>query len=64
VRKLLAAVKGDFGATTWTAFCRLAFDGLPAERVAKELQMPENAVLQAKSRVMRRLRREAGDLLR
>ena len=64
VRKLLAAVKGDFGATTWAAFCRLALDGLPAARVAEELGMPENAVLLAKSRVMRRLRREAGDLLR
>jgi RNA polymerase sigma-70 factor, ECF subfamily len=64
VRKLLAAVIGDFGATTWSAFCRLALDGLPAAPVAKELGMPENAVLQAKSRVMRRLRREAGDLLR
>jgi RNA polymerase sigma-70 factor, ECF subfamily len=64
VQKLLAAVKGDFGATTWAAFCRLALDGLPAAQVAAELGMPENAVLLAKSRVMRRLRREAGDLLR
>jgi RNA polymerase sigma-70 factor (ECF subfamily) len=64
VRKLLAAVKGDFGATTWTAFCRLALDGLPAARVAEELAMPENAVLLARSRVMRRLKREGGDLLR
>ena len=64
VRKLLAAVKGDFGATTWAAFCRLALDRLPAAQVAEELGMPENAVLLAKSRVMRRLRREAGDLLR
>jgi RNA polymerase sigma-70 factor (ECF subfamily) len=64
VRKLLAAVKRDFGATTWSAFCRLALDGLPAAQVAKELGLPENAVLLARSRVMRRLRREAGDLLR
>jgi RNA polymerase sigma-70 factor (ECF subfamily) len=64
VQKLLAAVKGDFGATTWSAFCRLALDGMPAAQVAEELGMPENAVLLAKSRVIRRLRREAGDLLR
>jgi RNA polymerase sigma-70 factor (ECF subfamily) len=64
VRKLLAAVKNDFSATTWAAFCRLSLEGLPAARVARELAMPENAVLLAKSRVMRRLRREAGDLLR
>jgi RNA polymerase sigma-70 factor, ECF subfamily len=64
VQKLLASVKGDFGATTWAAFCRLTLDRLPAAQVAGELGMPENAVLLAKSRVMRRLRREAGDLLR
>jgi RNA polymerase sigma-70 factor (ECF subfamily) len=64
VQKLLAAVKGDFGATTWAAFRRLALDGSPAAQVALELGMPENAVLLAKSRVMRRLRQEAGDLLR
>jgi RNA polymerase sigma-70 factor, ECF subfamily len=64
VHKLLAAVKGDFKPTTWAAFRRLALDGLPAARVAEELGMPENAVLLAKSRVIRRLRREAGDLLR
>jgi RNA polymerase sigma-70 factor (ECF subfamily) len=64
VKKLLAAVKGDFGPTTWEAFRRLAIDGLPAARVAEELGMPENAVLLANSRVIRRLRREAGDLLR
>jgi RNA polymerase sigma-70 factor (ECF subfamily) len=64
VRKLLAAVKPDFSPTTWEAFRRLALDGLPAARVAEELGMPENAVLLAKSRVVRRLREEAGDLLR
>ena len=64
VRKLLAAVEGDFKPTTWEAFRRLALDGLPAARVAEELGMPENAVLLAKSRVIRRLRREPGDLLR
>jgi RNA polymerase sigma-70 factor (ECF subfamily) len=64
VQKLLAAVKSDFNPTTWEAFRRLALDGLPAARVAEDLGMAENAVLLAKSRVIRRLRREAGDLLR
>ena len=64
VQKLLAAVKSDFNATTWEAFRRLALEGLPAARVAEELGMPENAVLLAKSRVIRRLRREAGGLPR
>jgi RNA polymerase sigma-70 factor (ECF subfamily) len=64
VPELLAAVKADFKPATWEAFRRLALDGLPAARVAEELGIPENAVLLAKSRVIRRLRREAGDLLR
>ncbi len=64
VQKLLAAVKSDFNPSTWEAFRRLALDGLPAVRVAEELGMPENAVLLAKSRVIKRLRQEAGDLLR
>jgi RNA polymerase sigma-70 factor, ECF subfamily len=64
VQKLLEAVKGDFSPTTWEAFRRLALDGLPAARVAEELRMTENAVLLTKSRVIRRLREEAGDLLR
>jgi RNA polymerase sigma-70 factor, ECF subfamily len=64
IRKLLAAVQSDFNSTTWEAFRRLSLDGLPAARVAEELGMPENAVLLAKSRVVRRLREEAGDLLR
>jgi RNA polymerase sigma-70 factor (ECF subfamily) len=50
--------------TTWAAFQRVAVDGLPAARVAEELGLSENAVLQAKSRILKRLRQEAGDLLK
>ncbi len=64
VQKVLAAVQPDFTPPTWEAFRRFAIDGLPAARVAEELGMTENAVLLAKSRVVRRLREEAGDLLR
>jgi RNA polymerase sigma-70 factor, ECF subfamily len=64
VSKILAAVQADFNPTTWEAFQRFALNGLPAAKVAEELGMTENAVLLAKSRVIRRLREEAGDLLR
>ena len=37
--------------------------GERAARVAEELGLSENAVILAKSRVLKRLRREAGDLL-
>jgi RNA polymerase sigma-70 factor (ECF subfamily) len=61
--RLLTAVRGDFQPETWAAFKRFALDGVPAAQVAAELGITQNAVLLAKSRVMRRLRDEAGILL-
>jgi RNA polymerase sigma-70 factor, ECF subfamily len=62
--RLLAIVQPDFQPTTWEAFRRFALDGLPAAQVAEESGLSENAVLQAKSRILKRLRAEAGDLLK
>jgi RNA polymerase sigma-70 factor (ECF subfamily) len=61
--KLLAAVRLDFDPKTWQAFTRFALDGLPAADVARELATSESAVVQAKFRVLKRLREEAGDLM-
>jgi RNA polymerase sigma-70 factor (ECF subfamily) len=61
--KLLQLVKNDFESTTWEAFSRFALHGTPAAAVARELGLSENAVLLAKSRVLKRLRQEAGDFL-
>jgi RNA polymerase sigma-70 factor, ECF subfamily len=61
--RLLAIVQPDFSPTTWEAFRRFAVDGLPAAKVAEEIGLTVNAVLQSKSRVLKRLREEAGDLL-
>lgn len=61
--KLLALVQPDFAPTTWQAFTRFALDDQSAARVAKELGMSASAVVQAKSRVLKRLREEAGDLI-
>jgi RNA polymerase sigma-70 factor (ECF subfamily) len=63
VEKLLAVVQPDFSTTTWEAFQRFGVDGVPAGRAAEELGLSENAVILAKSRVLKRLREEAGDLL-
>ncbi|MBY0395839.1 MAG: sigma-70 family RNA polymerase sigma factor [Thermoleophilia bacterium] len=63
VDRLLSAVRPDFGASTWEAFRRFGIDGEPAARVAADLGLTENAVILAKSRVLKRLREEAGDLL-
>jgi RNA polymerase sigma-70 factor (ECF subfamily) len=62
-QRLLAVVQPDFAAATWEAFRRFALDGHPAARVAEELGLTENAVLLAKSRILKRMRKEAGELL-
>ena len=62
-QKLLELVKNDFEPTTWDAFRRFALDGVPASKVAAEMGISENSVLLSKSRVLKRLRREAGGFL-
>jgi RNA polymerase sigma-70 factor, ECF subfamily len=61
--KLLAAIEHDFTPSTWESFRRFALNGQAAAEVAAELGISENAVLLAKSRILKRLRIEAGELL-
>jgi RNA polymerase sigma-70 factor (ECF subfamily) len=63
-QKLQEIVRREFAPTTWDAFRRFALDGLPAAEVAAELGLSVNAVTLAKSRILKRLREEAGDLLK
>jgi RNA polymerase sigma-70 factor, ECF subfamily len=60
--QLLEIVRRDFDPRTWEAFRRL-MDGESANSVASSLGMSNVAVTQAKSRVLKRLREEASDLL-
>jgi RNA polymerase sigma factor (sigma-70 family) len=62
--KLQTVVRPEFAPATWEAFRRFALDGFPASQVAAELGVSVNAVTLAKSRVLKRLREEAGDLLK
>lgn len=62
-RQLIAALEGEFSPTTWLAFRRQMVDGLKPAEVAVELGLTTNAVLIAKSRVLRRFREEAIGLL-
>jgi RNA polymerase sigma-70 factor (ECF subfamily) len=56
-------VRGEFEERTWRAFeLTVIEDRAPAD-VAQELGMTVNNVRQAKSRVLRRLREEIGDLI-
>jgi RNA polymerase sigma-70 factor (ECF subfamily) len=61
--KLLEIVRPDFAPATWTAFQRFAIDGRPAAEVARDLGLTEAAVLQAKSRILKRLRLESAGIL-
>ena len=61
--RLLEIVRPDFQPNTWEAFRLFAQEGQPATQVAAELGTSESAVILAKSRVLKRLREEAGALL-
>ncbi len=63
-QKLQTIVHPVFDPTTWEAFRRFAILGVPAAEVASELGLTVNAVTLAKSRILKRLREEAGDLLK
>ncbi len=60
---LLERVRGEFTPSTWEAFRQLALEGRSAAEVAAALDMTPNAVLIAKSRVLRRLREEGRGLI-
>jgi RNA polymerase sigma-70 factor (ECF subfamily) len=60
---LLERVCPEFTESTWQAFRRTALDGVSARQTAAELGLTVNAVLIARSRVLARLRQEAGNLL-
>lgn len=61
--RALRAVEGDFAPATWLAFRRQVIDGLAPTAVATELGLSLNAVILAKSRVLKRLREELRGLV-
>lgn len=62
-RRALDLVRDEFEERTWQAFWRTAVDGRPPAALATELGMTPAAIRQAKSRVLRRLKQELGDVL-
>jgi RNA polymerase sigma-70 factor (ECF subfamily) len=62
VRRALVQVQAEFEPRTWQAFWRSAVDGIPTAVVAEELSLSPAAIRQSRSRVLRRLRRQLGDL--
>jgi RNA polymerase sigma-70 factor (ECF subfamily) len=62
-QRALGLVKSEFENRTWTAFWRVAVDNHAPADVAAEMGITPNAVRQAKSRVLRRLKEELGELI-
>src|SRR5262249_30991608 len=62
-RRALDLIHAEFEGRTWQAFWGVAVEGRAAADVAAELTMSPGAVYVAKSRVLRRLREDFGELL-
>jgi RNA polymerase sigma-70 factor (ECF subfamily) len=56
--RLTELIEPEFAPQSWQAFVGTVLQGRPTAEVARELGMKVNTVLQAKSRVLRRLRQE------
>ena len=61
--RALELVRGEFEERTWQAFWLTVVENREPAVLAAELGMTANNIRQAKSRVLRRLREEAGELL-
>jgi RNA polymerase sigma-70 factor (ECF subfamily) len=59
----MAQVRGDFEEKTWQAFWLTVVEGRLAATLTRDLGMLPASIRQAKSRVLRRLKQEVGDLL-
>jgi RNA polymerase sigma-70 factor (ECF subfamily) len=62
-RRALELVRGEFAERTWQAFWMTVVEGREPAMLTEELHMTVNNIRQAKSRVLRRVREEVGDLL-
>jgi RNA polymerase sigma-70 factor (ECF subfamily) len=62
-RRALDLVRGDFEERTWQAFWLTVIEGRTPATLTEELAMSLASIRQAKSRVLRRLKQEVGDVL-
>ena len=60
--RAMKQIEASFESNTWQAFWRTTVDGLTTAAVASELKLSPASVRQARSRVLRRLRQQLGDL--
>lgn len=62
-QRALELVRSEFEPNTWTAFWRVTVEGHAPDAVAAEMGVTPAAIRKAKSRVLRRLKEEVGDVL-
>ena len=62
-RRAVAQVRGEFEQRTWHLFWRTVVEGISPAAVAEEMHTTPAAIRQAKSRVLRRLKQEMGEVL-
>jgi RNA polymerase sigma-70 factor, ECF subfamily len=61
--RALELVRSEFEERTWSAFWQVAVENRTTAEVAAQMGITINAVRQAKSRVLRRLKEEMGELI-
>ena len=61
-QRALVQVRSEFEERTWQAFWRSIVDGIDSAQVADELGMTAATVRQYRSRILRRLRQQLGDV--
>ena len=62
LHRALAQIENDFAPQTWQAFWQSTIEGQDTNSIAQNLGLSQNSVRQAKSRVLRRLREQLGEL--
>jgi RNA polymerase sigma-70 factor (ECF subfamily) len=62
-RRAVEGVRGEFEERTWRAFWLTAIEGRSPAALVDELGMSAAAIRQARSRVLRRLKQEMGEIL-
>lgn len=62
IHRALQQVQNEFEQVTWRGFWRSVIDGVPTDMVAAELNVSPASIRQARSRVLRKLRQQLGDL--
>ncbi len=61
--RALELVRAEFEGNTWNAFWRVVVEGQSPAIVAEQMGVSSAAIRQAKSRILRRLKQEVGELL-